>query len=363
MAERVFFQSRSFEFVGGNVPRHWVGVPSVRGLRFKDRTCGCRRCLSLSRGVKMLSCLWGVPAYKLSVSDQLVRGWETIDAYFDESGYKGYCHNIDLNKHEIGLFSVLLIPAIQRDFFYNTFSVPFEKFKHATSGKIHITDAFASQDPQIKDSVIRCREEIFDHILRLQIPIIYEARSTTLAAKSYSRDQKSYNNLKKACDPNLKISEPYDTTTFQDSLLEGILLKMEAFAKDYYCGSIDIKTDMIDKDFRKKIEATINELKNIMTPKHSKATAYNTKTQELLKGNYTTQIFGCNINAKHLGSVSVLGKDDPIILAADIVANSLFRHLSTLESCNPLNHPSSIKGWALQKQVYGVRENAIEDCM
>src|SRR5262249_18261277 len=44
----------------------------------------------------------------------------------------------------------------------------------------------------------------------------------------------------------------------------------------------------------------------------------------------------------HLGSIVVAGKSDPLVFAADVVANSLWRHLAKLAPDAPLNDESAL---------------------
>jgi hypothetical protein len=67
------------------------------------------------------------------------------------------------------------------------------------------------------------------------------------------------------------------------------------------------------------------------------------------------------IDTKYLGNVHVVGKDHPLVLAADIVSNHLYRHLGNLPSNAPLNAPTSIAGWRLEERVWRVSEGASED--
>ena len=69
------------------------------------------------------------------------------------------------------------------------------------------------------------------------------------------------------------------------------------------------------------------------------------------------------MNTRLLGQLRVAGKQDLLILATDMVANSLYDHLAGLPAVAYLNRPQSIAGWKLQDRVYGARDDAIEDIL
>jgi hypothetical protein len=68
------------------------------------------------------------------------------------------------------------------------------------------------------------------------------------------------------------------------------------------------------------------------------------------------------VDVKHVGQLVVVGKDDPLVFAADVVVNALNDHLSSpLLNDAPLNAPLSIKNWPLEDRVWGARNDAFED--
>jgi hypothetical protein len=69
------------------------------------------------------------------------------------------------------------------------------------------------------------------------------------------------------------------------------------------------------------------------------------------------------INATHLGVLKVVGKDDPLVFAADAVVNTLNDHLSSLSPAAPLSALSSIQNWTLRDRVWGQRDDAIEETL
>ena len=59
------------------------------------------------------------------------------------------------------------------------------------------------------------------------------------------------------------------------------------------------------------------------------------------------------LDSRFLGEISVVGKDDPLIFLADVVANSLWRHLNAPPHNANLNYASSVATWPLGELVWG----------
>ena len=62
------------------------------------------------------------------------------------------------------------------------------------------------------------------------------------------------------------------------------------------------------------------------------------------------------VDATHVGSIVVAGKTDPLVFAADVVANHLWRHLKTASADAPLNDGRALKGWVLEPITFYNRE-------
>ena len=149
----------------------------------------------------------------------------------------------------------------------------------------------------------------------------------------------------------------------------GLALKLDAFATDSKLGMVDILTDQMDSPIAELFKETIQRTKNISNPKELPVTGWDPAERKKVSGVVRIQVKGELgktiewLDAKHVGDLVVLGKDDPLVFAADVVVNALHHHLSSLSIDAPLNQPSSICGWELADRVYGVRPNAIEDAI
>jgi hypothetical protein len=91
--------------------------------------------------------------------------------------------------------------------------------------------------------------------------------------------------------------------------------------------------------------------------------AYDLRAKKPVQGTITMSAPNApfELNITHVGKLAVIGKDDPLVFAVDVVVNALNKHLSTLQSDAPLNAPSSIADWALSDRVWGVMDGMAED--
>ena len=141
----------------------------------------------------------------------------------------------------------------------------------------------------------------------------------------------------------------------------GLALKLDAFVEDFEGDRVDLFFDEIDKTIADLYREAINKTQNVS---HAETVvkgwdpAIKSKVEGKIGFDASSAV---RLDVTYVGTISVAGKNDALVLATDIVANALNNHLSNLPVGAPLNAPSSIQGWILQDRVYGVRDNAIED--
>jgi hypothetical protein len=91
--------------------------------------------------------------------------------------------------------------------------------------------------------------------------------------------------------------------------------------------------------------------------------AYDLNKRKPVQGSITMSVKNppFELDVRRVGSLKVVGKDDPLTFAIDVIVNALNDHLSALNANEPLNAPSSIAGWALEDRVRGVADGMAED--
>lgn len=287
-----------------------------------------------------------------------------ILAFIDESGAGGYSRNLEpIRDREIGLMCALLFPAKHVEKYRNAFRSGYERFLDAmpNDAKLHITDAFASRNECWATIARSVRSEFHRLIDCLQIPVVYDARRLAVERDSHELQEIFVSQAKKSRRSPIKISDHPSQSKVEGALILGLALKLDAFCTDSGHKKIDMLFDRIDDKVAQEYRKIVARISNIGNSTRI-VKGWNTETKSQIQSKISTKIDApFPINTQCLGELRVVGKNDPLILAADIVTNSLYDHLLNLSHEAFLNRPSSIEGWDLERRVYGVRDDAIED--
>jgi hypothetical protein len=144
-------------------------------------------------------------------------------------------------------------------------------------------------------------------------------------------------------------------------LIEGLVLKLDAFATDFSLERIDLWFDQIDDPIAEHYGEVIARLRTL-SANERRVKGWDLDAKAPVEGSIAMAVDApFELDVTRIGEVKVVGKSDPLVLVADMIANSLHRHLTAHPTDAALNAPSSIEGWMLASRVYGVRERALED--
>lgn len=285
-------------------------------------------------------------------------------AFIDESGARGYSRNLEADRDpEIGLMCALLIPAGHVENYRNAFLPGYKRFLDAMpdNAKLHITDAFTLGNECWATIARSVRSEFHRLIHCLQIYVVYDARRLAVERESHERQKTLVSQAKKLRRSPIRISDRPSQSKVEDELVLGLALKLNAFCQDFGYQKVDLWFDEIDNRVAQRYSKLVAEISNISDSRYV-VKGWNPETKSKVQGEISFRIHASiPLDALFLGELHVVGKKDPLILAADIVTNSLYDHLLSLSSGACLNRPSSIEGWTLENRVYGVRDDAIED--
>ena len=290
-------------------------------------------------------------------------GADTL-AFIDESGARGYSRRLTANRdHELGLICALLIPARRIEEFRNAFRSGYEQFLNAMpdGAKPHITDAFTPGNEHWGTVACSVRSEFHQLIRCLQIPVVYEARRLSVDRNSYEHQEHIVSQAKETRRSTIRISDRVSQSRVENQLVLGLALKLDAFCENFRRRRVDLLFDKIDGKAIRDYRAVVDRTRNIGRSRHV-VRGWNPETKSQVRGEIFFEAHApFPLNTRFLGELHVMDKTDPLMLAVDIIANSLYNHLLSLPSDAFLNHPSSIDGWEHKDRVYGVMDNAIED--
>lgn len=285
-------------------------------------------------------------------------------AFIDESGARGYSRNLGpVRDPEIGLMCALLFPAKHIEKYCDAFRLGYKRFLDAmpNDAKLHITDAFAPGNEYWTTIARSVRSEFYRLIHCRQIPVVYDARRMAVERGSHERQKDLVLQAKALRRSSIRITDHPNQPKVEDELVQGLALKLDAFCADAGCHKVDLLFDEIDSTAAKRYRKLIDEINNTGNSIHI-VKGWDPETKSQVKGKISLKTkASIPLGARFLGELRVVGKKCPLIFAADIIANSLYDHLSSLSPDAALNRPSSIEGWNLKSRVYGVRDNAIED--
>ncbi len=301
---------------------------------------------------------------KRSPPHELLKRVGDVLAFIDESGSRGYSRNLEpARDHEIGLMCALLIPAKHFENYHNAFLPGYKRFLDAKpdNAKPHITDAFTPGNECWAAIARSVRSEFHRLIHCLQISVVYDARRLAVERDSHERQKVFISQIKKLRRSPIRITDHPNQPKVEDELVLGLAIKLNAFCQDSRYQKVGLLFDEIDSNVAQKYREIIAEISNIGDSRYV-VKGWNQETKSKVQREISFSIHASiPLGARFLGELHVVGKNNPLILAADIVTNSLYDHLSSLPHDAYLNRPSSIEGWNLKSRVYSVRDDAIED--
>ena len=287
-------------------------------------------------------------------------------AFVDEAGAGGYSRRLTpARDHELGLVCALLLPAPYAGEFRNAFRPGYRRFVDAMpdDAKLHITDAFASGSERWASAATAVRAEFHDLIRHLDIRVVFEARRLAVERDAHQLREDVISRARAGRRSPIRIAERPSLSTVEDQLVFGLALKLDAFCKDYGRRRVDLLFDELDATIAQRYANAVDRTRNIGRSIR-RVRGWNPETKSRVERQISFRTDApFPLHTQFVGELRVAGKHDPLILATDTVANSLYDHLLNLPASAYLNRPQSIAGWGLEDRVYGAREGAIEDIL
>jgi hypothetical protein len=273
----------------------------------------------------------------------------------DESGAKGYADQDEQYAGEVGVFAGLLVPDLALERVTVTLEAAIAPHR-SVNGKLHITDLSPPSQAAL-------RQGIFDVIRAEELPCFWYA----IHVAGFHANHKTMQALLQNSAPDgsgissrVKIGSPRENAgSLHAELFRGLYGHIVAFIEERSPGKVEIevRTDRVDKPiaklFRQEAERLFDD-----SPRRVVATGFDTVDKEIVKAEATFETHWpeelrilTNVEALDLKTVS---DADPIVIAADVLANSLchhFRNRSDAERYGDLNRPSAVTGHPLAKSL------------
>lgn len=305
----------------------------------------------------------------MSESDNAI----AIPAYIDEAEARGLLKDLQAARDDdFGLMCAVLFEPERHDLAIQAFTPAFERFRDAAppGAKLHITDAFKFGNELWRPIAEEVRDEYLRLINSFKPMIVYSARRLRLSREAHLRREEMKILAKKAKRSQVRIvgeNRPSDAR-IEDDLITCLALRLDAFAEDvagqaYNVKQVDLLFDQFDRDLALRYETVIQRTREVSV-NSTKVKGWDPVSRSRGEGTIAFKVEApFRIDTKFIGPIQVIGKDHPLVLAADIITNHLAHHLRQLPPQAPLNAPSSIAGWVLGDRVWGVQEDATDDIL
>jgi hypothetical protein len=275
--------------------------------------------------------------------------------YCDESGAKGYADNEESYPGETGVYAGIMIPEELIESTKKVFDEIAASYK-PNSGKLHITDLPTEQ----KESL---RKELFDEIKRSNLPCFWYAihvaglHAYHLKQRALLKEAKKKRSvLRGEAEPRIKSGSARDEpVSLHVEIFSGLYGHLIAFLEERDRKNVDIKilTDKVDSPIIKCFEKVASDLLD-QDPLVSKFTGYDTIEKNVVHGAIRISVewpkdldFSPVVSSL---SIETVPEDEGLILAADVIANSLnylFKNRSPEELYNPLNCKEAVVNHSL----------------
>lgn len=278
--------------------------------------------------------------------------------FIDEAGDRGYLRDLrPAQDHNICILCALPVPVEHLDYVRAQVKPLFDKFVAAApeGAKHHITDAFRPGNEAWAQVARDVRSKMFSFMLQQQLRIVYAARRFKTAREMYELKDGLKQGMKASEDASAApktyavhgINRP-SSKQVDDQVMIDLSLLIDGFMENAERGLANFMFDEIDMAVADRYARMLERTRNVSYRRHD-VTARNLVTDQ----NETRSIemranADFRLDTVHLGTIAVSGKSDPLIFAADVVANSLWRHLKQLAPDAGLNDGAALNGWELE---------------
>lgn len=267
----------------------------------------------------------------------------------DESGAKGYADQDEQFPGQVGVFAGLFVPEEMLSDAEPRLEAAIAPYR-GDDGKLHITDLQPSQQAGL-------RADLFAVILDLKLPCFWYAIHVAGFHGWHKTVEQLHANVRAdmaASNPNprIKVGSPREKPESLHAILfTGLYGHIVAYIEERNPGPVDIvvRTDNVDAPIAKLFRQKAADLLD-MDPRTSSATGFDTVTKTVVSAQMR---FEAKIPPELQMTTTVdslaitpVGDEDPIVVAADVLANSLcyLFHSRPVELLYAdLNRPSAVE--------------------
>lgn len=275
----------------------------------------------------------------------------------DESGGKGFSDVPEKYDGEVGVFAGILLRGDKVDEARKQLQEVHDRYA-PSEGKYHIADLVNGVQEEL-------RKAVFEVIIKNEINCFWHAIHVQGFHKWHTEQTANFNTMLAEFDDGtpkrIKTGSPRDKLeSLHVHLFTGLYSAVVAYLEEAECTKvgIEIRSDNIDstivKDFEESKERLLSDDPMVVTKK-----GFDTVTKELVERTMTISTllpeeYDLNIEIEK-STIDTTGKDDPLVLAADVLANSLHYYFKTRgpnEKYRSLNSVSAVKHHPLRQLLH-----------
>lgn len=273
----------------------------------------------------------------------------------DESGAKGYADQSEQYPGQVGVFAAILFDDTIQNIIETEFEEAIKPYRK-NDGKLHIMDLLPLDQETLRNS-------IYQIISTRQLPCFWYAIHVEGYHNNHLNMEKILHTLAanaQASSSHIKRSSNKEKPkSLHSELFIGLYANIIAFIEERAPGEIDIevRTDHVDNPIAKQFKQMADQLLDD-SPRTITVTAFDSLKNEVISGdiNFAKQFskeLEIDTEVKSL-KLQTVDDSDPVVVAADILANSLnyhFKNRSNEELYLDLNRPNSISTHPLAKNL------------
>jgi hypothetical protein len=274
--------------------------------------------------------------------------------WVDEAGEKGLMRRLrEEDDASLGLMCALCVPAEKESEVRRRLSGPFAEFKDTFGllSKSHITDAF---DPKNSawSHASKIRTDIFGIIKEARLHVVYDACRMVVARRSFTRQQELERKLRELQSERYAFGNLDDRERLERRLIGGLARKVDLLAFSEGADNLDLFFDRMDDQIFEELKAKAAQISSLQTSIVAKGWDREKRKPACTTWTFDRSSDSTPVSFLTLMKLEVASTTDGRIFAADVVTNSLFRHLRELPSNSHLNVKAATDGWILSDCVF-----------
>lgn len=282
---------------------------------------------------------------------------EPIRYYFDESGEKGFLDS-NFSASDIGLIAGIALPTRIVGAFESEVNTIISHLDIHGVDKRHATELFKDGKNQA------VKEELLNYLCRRdEWLLVYEA----IYPLGLFRNEESTQQLfvkHKPDTPRVKVSKNEKRLRIYSVLLEGVILQLDEVCRIEGSSSLLMISDRLDEGIHKEALQTLNYLKQEV---HIHRTSgFDTETRQIVHSSVESYIKGFDAVVRHVSDIETETSPSCLTIVADIVSNTLYRHLKSVVEANPnvrLRSNAAISGFQLANRTAFVGDDYFSDTL